>query len=73
MAINRKFGNAVRRNYLKKLLRENFRQTKFETQTFDILVTVNQKLWQQRSPDKEEQNLQLKEDIKSGFSKLAIL
>jgi ribonuclease P protein component len=38
LAISRKYGNAVKRNVLKRLLRERFRQHEIRTVSVDILA-----------------------------------
>jgi ribonuclease P protein component len=39
MAVSRKYGNAVRRNRLKRQIREGFRQSRFRAISADLLVT----------------------------------
>lgn len=70
LAISRKFGNAVQRNNLKRLAREQFRRFDFKEQSLDILITVNQKAWNQRSKVKSENKAKIKADLEKGFSNL---
>ena len=73
LAINRKFGNAVKRNHLKRIIREKFRTTEFSGKNLDILVTVNHKVWSQRSDDRSKVEISLGRDIDKGFSSLVSL
>ncbi|MAZ49332.1 MAG: ribonuclease P protein component [Halobacteriovoraceae bacterium] len=73
LAISRKFGNAVKRNDLKRRVREKFRTTNFVGNNLDILVTVNQKAWSQRSDDGSRVETSLRKDIERGFSSLVSL
>jgi ribonuclease P protein component len=65
LKISKKAGNAVRRNYLKRISREIFRNIEFKS-NFDIIVVVDSKNY-----NLDLNKLELYNDLKSGFFSLS--
>lgn len=71
LAVSRKFGNAVKRNKMKRITREKFRSLSLGN-SIDVLVTIDQRAWAKR--DKNIDNFfQIKNDLDAAFNKLVNL
>lgn len=45
ISVSKKFGKAVRRNYFKRIIRDEFRKSQYKDDCFDILVVSNNRFF----------------------------
>ena len=69
MSVSKKVGNAVHRNFLKRIIRETFRTSLHEINNRDILIVVNPKLFK-KIPEKKEAGNKIKVSLKVIFEKI---
>lgn len=62
-AVSKKVGKAVKRNKIKRVLREAFRKSEYKELSRDVLITINLKIFK----PKEELNYQ---SLRCNFEKL---
>lgn len=69
VAITKKYGNAVKRNKVKRLLREAFRLEKERFSSLDILASVNLKKIKSSKIDYDCVEKKIKNSMKIAYSK----
>ena len=72
LAVSRKYGNAVRRNRFKRIIRDQFRHTEFK-QSVDILVVPNLRLIKSKKLTFKNLELELSGAFSEGCSKLGLV
>lgn len=70
ISASKKFGNAVKRNKLKRIVREYFRISTLKNSGFDILVVANNRFTKQKEPLSEKQIFFIREDLAKLFKKI---
>lgn len=69
LAVSRKYGNAIKRNKFKRLVREAFRVNPKRNQNNDILVLPNLRKIKSQKLSYEEIESKINKAIKNGFDK----
>lgn len=72
ISASKKFGNAVKRNLFKRIVREEFRHSKLKNLNFDILVVSNNRYSSQKEKLIPLNLEQFRSDIKSAFLKISL-
>ena len=71
IGITKKVGKAVRRNRLKRIIREYFRTSDYRLKGWDILVTVNPKL-SQNIPESFKADGEIRKSLNILFKKIEV-
>lgn len=70
LSVSRKVGNAVQRNYVKRFIREKFRQSPLKELNKDILVIASPRLKELFKTEKESVKSALEESWKKGTKRI---
>jgi ribonuclease P protein component len=70
ISASKKFGNAVKRNQLKRLVREHFRQSDVLDKSFDILVVASTRFIPLKVKIRDKERDQFSKDLKKLFSSI---
>ena len=69
MSISKSTGNAVRRNFLKRVVRETFRTSLYKIENRDILVVISPKIFK-KIPKKRKAGEKVREGLETIFEKI---
>lgn len=72
ISASKKFGNAIKRNQFKRIVREVFRCSSIKNNSFDILVVSNNRYTSQKDKLIKENHDQFTSDLTSGFLKISL-
>ncbi len=70
ISASKKFGNAIKRNLFKRIIRETFRLNEVKNSSFDILVVSNNRFSAQKDIITEIQKKRIANDSKALFEQI---
>lgn len=72
ISVSKKVGNSVKRNCIKRLIRESFRISSFKNNSFDVLVSISTRNFNKKS-NKDFLNLKesINNDLLKGLNKIS--
>jgi len=71
ISANKKFGNAIKRNRVKRLIRENFRTSDYKCLGKDILIVINNKKIKKDNLNSNDFERKVIGDLMNGFLKIS--
>ena len=71
ISVSKKIGNAVKRNRIKRLIRESFRQGRYKNSSIDFLVTVSTRNFNKKNKESFlDLELSVVDDFEAGLEKI---